>query len=77
MQAEGQGEDDPRRAAWHKYVHAWVRWAAFYSNMAVSPFFAHIAGTRAPSLASCMRMLTVLRLAVAYGFVDLQARPPQ
>lgn len=76
MQAEGQSEEDTRREAWRKYVLAWGGWVAAYTSLAVMPFFKAIVVTRAPSLPACTRMLTVLRLAVAYGFVELQARRP-
>jgi hypothetical protein len=66
------------RDAAQMYVFAYSRLAADLVDMVCHPFFTWLLMEGLPgcsSLPSCMRMLTVIRVAAAYAFVNFQARP--
>ena len=66
------------RKAAQEYVYAYSRLAADLVDLVSKPFFTWLLSAPAgrSSLPGCMRMLTVLRVAAAYAFVNLQAMLP-
>lgn len=58
-----------------KYVYDYCLLAVDLVDMVCNPFFTWLLDAPAgcSSLPGCMRMLTVLRVAAAYAFIDLQA----